>query len=140
MVEKTLPTSGPMMVTAAITTTATSTRISAYSTMPCPFSLRASFMIIISLLTNGTSKWMYLSLMVTFYQKFRIFQQTKTLGEGLIHLTEMKGFVVYSLLKETITHVTDQYAGGQPGFWRAAAPRKDKPANRTRRMAGPAGP
>src|SRR5688572_2699863 len=44
MVEKTWPTNGPMMVTAAMTTTATSTRINAYSTMPCPFSLRASFM------------------------------------------------------------------------------------------------
>jgi len=42
MVLKTFLTNGPMMVNAAMTTTATNTRINAYSTIPWPFSLRAN--------------------------------------------------------------------------------------------------
>src|SRR6188474_1387994 len=41
---KTLPITGPRMVRAAITTIATKTRINAYSTRPCPFSLGANNM------------------------------------------------------------------------------------------------
>jgi hypothetical protein len=42
IVLKTFLTSGPIIVSAAITTTATKTRINAYSTIPWPFSFKAN--------------------------------------------------------------------------------------------------
>jgi hypothetical protein len=45
MLEKMLPTVGPKMVRAAITTIATNTRIKAYSTRPWPFSFGENNMV-----------------------------------------------------------------------------------------------
>jgi hypothetical protein len=41
MLEKTFPIAGPSRARITITTTATNTRIKAYSTKPCPFSFGA---------------------------------------------------------------------------------------------------